>query len=67
MCTAPVGARPSARHRERAVRGTRPDTPRRPRDDGFRPAAPPAWTRWLPFLYTALVLLLEAALHKEWR
>ncbi|GGS32168.1 membrane protein [Streptomyces nojiriensis] len=49
------------------MRGTRPDTPpTAAADDGFRPAAPPAWTRWLPFLYTALVLLLEAALHKEW-
>ncbi|WP_327732635.1 serine/threonine-protein phosphatase [Streptomyces nojiriensis] len=49
------------------MRGTRPDAPlTAAADDGFRPAAPPAWMRWLPFACTALVLLLEAALHKEW-
>ncbi|MGW3328425.1 PP2C family protein-serine/threonine phosphatase [Streptomyces virginiae] len=35
-------------------------------DDGFRPAAPPAWTRWLPFAYVAFVLLLETAQQEEW-
>ncbi|MFF1494354.1 PP2C family protein-serine/threonine phosphatase [Streptomyces sp. NPDC058304] len=35
-------------------------------EDGFRPAAPPAWMRWLPFAYVALVLLLEVTLQEEW-
>ncbi|MEU7603695.1 PP2C family protein-serine/threonine phosphatase [Streptomyces sp. NPDC041003] len=35
-------------------------------EDGFRPVAPPAWMRWLPFVYVAFVLLLEATLQKEW-
>ncbi|MFG2339412.1 PP2C family protein-serine/threonine phosphatase [Streptomyces yangpuensis] len=34
--------------------------------DGFRPAVPPGWMRWLPFAYVALVLVLEAALRNEW-
>ncbi|MCX4546119.1 PP2C family protein-serine/threonine phosphatase [Streptomyces sp. NBC_01565] len=35
-------------------------------EDGFRPAAPPAWMRWLPFAYVAFVLLLEVTLEEEW-
>ncbi|MFE6845252.1 PP2C family protein-serine/threonine phosphatase [Streptomyces sp. NPDC057686] len=35
-------------------------------EDGFRPAAPPAWMRWLPFAYVAFVLLLEVTLQEEW-
>ncbi|MFD7913599.1 PP2C family protein-serine/threonine phosphatase [Streptomyces sp. NPDC059752] len=49
------------------MRGTRPDTPlTAATDDGFRPAAPPAWMRWLPFVYLAFVLLLEAVQQQEW-
>ncbi|MFF4444514.1 PP2C family protein-serine/threonine phosphatase [Streptomyces sp. NPDC001502] len=49
------------------MRGTRPDASLTAgTDDGFRPAAPPAWTRWLPFVYVAFVLLLEAAQREEW-
>ncbi|MEU6865397.1 PP2C family protein-serine/threonine phosphatase [Streptomyces sp. NPDC046876] len=46
----------------------RPDGPLAvtPEQSGFRPAVPPAWTRLLPFVYVAFVLLLEATLQKEW-
>ncbi|MFD4919324.1 PP2C family protein-serine/threonine phosphatase [Streptomyces virginiae] len=46
---------------------TRPDAPlTADTDEGFRPTPPPRWMRWLPFLYVALVLLLEIALREEW-
>lgn len=45
---------------------TRPDAPLTAADDGFRPAVPPAWMRWLPFLYVAFVLLLEVVQQQEW-
>lgn len=49
------------------MRGARPDAPlTAAADDGFRPVPPPAWTRWLPFVYIAFVLLLEAAQQQEW-
>lgn len=34
--------------------------------DGFRPAVPPGWMKWLPFVYVAFVLVLEATLRQEW-
>lgn len=48
------------------MRGTRPDAPLTAADEAFRPAAPPAWMRWLPFVYLAFVLLLEVVQQQEW-
>ncbi|MFJ6755489.1 MULTISPECIES: PP2C family protein-serine/threonine phosphatase [unclassified Streptomyces] len=49
------------------MRRTRPDEPLAlAPEDGFRQAAPPAWMRWLPFVYVAFVLLLEVTLQEEW-
>ncbi|WP_037859027.1 PP2C family protein-serine/threonine phosphatase [Streptomyces sp. NRRL S-241] len=50
------------------MRRSRPDGPAEVATDqnGFRPTEPPAWMRWLPFVYVAFVLLLEAGLREEW-
>ncbi|MFE2140753.1 hypothetical protein ACFXA3_03175 [Streptomyces sp. NPDC059456] len=50
---------------------SRPDGPDGPlavaaEQNGFQPSVPPAWTRALPFVYVAFVLLLETAQQEEW-
>ncbi|MEU1306376.1 PP2C family protein-serine/threonine phosphatase [Streptomyces shenzhenensis] len=45
---------------------SRPLEPRAGNDSRTRPPAPPAWLRWLPVGYVALVLVLEPLTPVEW-
>ncbi|MEV7512776.1 PP2C family protein-serine/threonine phosphatase [Streptomyces sp. NPDC089922] len=50
------------------MKGSRAREPRAVDADleGFAPVPPPAWMRWLPFAYVALVLCLEVGIRAEW-
>ncbi|MGW4687062.1 hypothetical protein ACWEPM_19475 [Streptomyces sp. NPDC004244] len=50
------------------MRRRRPDRPVTVAEDqtGFETPAPPAWMRWLPFVYVVFVVVLEATNGKEW-